>query len=161
MAQQFKNKRRAYRILFLNPRFQLKYSLFYAAVAMGGLAILSVLSVFFLVNLIGDASVSDPSTSMMNVLMQTAKENYGVIGLLAGSLLAALVFFAYVLSKNIVGPMAVLVRHIDELIKGNYDHKTHLRKSDELKPLMKGLNDLSEALKARETKSNSGDRKSA
>jgi signal transduction histidine kinase len=162
MAVEYKNKRRAYRILFLNPRFQLKYSLFYAAVATGGLAIVAALSIFFLVNLISNAATSDPGVSMLNLLVVTAHEYYPFIGLLSFCLVACLIFFAYVLSKNIVGPMAVLNRHIEELRKGNYDHKTVLRNSDELKPLMHALNALSEALKERHSSDqDSSKRKSA
>ncbi len=51
-----------------------------------------------------------------------------------------------VISHRFFGPVFALRKHIEALLKGEYSHRTHLRKSDELKELAADLNQLSEKL---------------
>ena len=146
MTEPIKNRRRAYRIFFLNPKFQLRYSFFYAGIALSTLAISSFLSIFFLVNLVSQSYEGDPGVGILSYIWSTIIMNWQTITLLTVGYVSAFFLFAFVLSKNIVGPISVIVRHIDELKKGNYEHRIRLRKSDELKPLMVALNELAENL---------------
>jgi HAMP domain-containing protein len=59
-----------------------------------------------------------------------------------------------VVSHRYFGPVVALRRHIGALLNGEYEHRTHLRKSDELKELAADLNQLSEHFESR-AKSNS------
>lgn len=51
-----------------------------------------------------------------------------------------------ILSHRIYGPMVALRRHTWALMRGEYAHRTHLRKNDEFKDLANDLNQLSERL---------------
>ncbi len=59
-----------------------------------------------------------------------------------------------VLSHRFFGPVVALQKHINALTRGEFEHRTHLRKNDELKELAADLNQLSERLES-QTKSSS------
>lgn len=46
------------------------------------------------------------------------------------------------LSRNLVGPIERLGRELEEIISGNLSKRLQLRKKDELKPLVNGINVL-------------------
>ena len=51
-----------------------------------------------------------------------------------------------VLSHRIYGPIYAIRKHLAAIGKGEFDHRTHLRKNDEFKDVAQDLNALSEAL---------------
>lgn len=57
--------------------------------------------------------------------------------------------FAYVLfvTHRFLGPLVAISRHIDQLLEGNFDHKSYLRKKDEMQEVAMKLNELSDVLK--------------
>lgn len=147
------NRRRFFR-LFVNPKYQLKYGLYYATIALLSLISWNALTVFFLVELVNTSSQSAPGVSIGQNLIDTILNNRWIF--LLGMTLIAMMFMgiAVALSKNVVGPMRALLRHIEALKEGNYEHKTVLRKTDELKSMMTALNELSDVLKARHGQDN-------
>ena len=63
-------------------------------------------------------------------------------------LFGSLCFFLWVIySHRVLGPMVPIRRHIQNLIKGDYDSKINLRKRDEFKNVADDLNKLAEVLK--------------
>ncbi len=142
------NRRKFFR-LFVNPKFQIKYGLYYATIALLALISWNALTVYFLVELVNVSSQSAPGVSIAQNLLDTLLDNRWI--LLLGMTVITVMFMgiAIALSKNVVGPMRALLRHIEALKQGNYEHKTVLRKTDELKSMMSALNDLSDILKTR------------
>src|ERR1044072_8322896 len=53
-------------------------------------------------------------------------------------------------SHRIFGPTVPILRMIHNLEDGNFAHRIHLRKHDELKPIADALNDLAAKLEARD-----------
>lgn len=53
------------------------------------------------------------------------------------------------LSHRVFGPFVPIKRHIAELAAGNYSSRFRLRRDDELGEIMEALNELAEALEAR------------
>lgn len=107
-------------------------------------------------------------SSIVTSLSPLAPPDSNVHGLLADSLWwswAAFIFIAFIFAMAVVvgtlvishrffGPVVALQKHISALTRGEYDHRTHLRKTDELKELASDLNQLSEQLEA-QAKTNS------
>ncbi|MEQ1876788.1 MAG: HAMP domain-containing protein [Bdellovibrionia bacterium] len=143
-----RNRRSLFRVL-ISPKYQLKYGMYYATIALLSLLSWNALTIFFLIQLIDSSVQSDPGMTIAQNLLNTVLDNRWVFLLGMTALASMFMGLAIVLSKNVVGPMRALARHIESLKNGNYDHKTTLRKNDELKPLMNGLNELSDKLKER------------
>jgi hypothetical protein len=51
-----------------------------------------------------------------------------------------------VISHRVYGPIYAIRKHIGALSRGEFAHRTHLRKNDEFKDVAKDLNELSAAL---------------
>jgi len=66
------------------------------------------------------------------------------VGAVAFTLL--LTTLTIVISHRIYGPIYAIRKHVAAIGRGEFAHRTHLRKSDEFKDLAKDLNSLSEAL---------------
>ena len=62
-------------------------------------------------------------------------------------LLEICVVFAIWLTHRFVGPQVAIQRHIGHLTTGDYTHTCTLRDGDELKPIARALNELTEALR--------------
>ncbi len=141
--------RRQFKRFFVSPKFQLQYGTYYWAVAMTVLSIWTVLAVYFMMALM----TFDPRVAHDMSLPEYLKVNIKAHQwLFAGGFAASSFLFltlAVVFTERIVGPMRALLRHIEALEAGNYEHKTNLRKGDELKPMMTALNKLSDTLKER------------
>lgn len=102
-------------------------------------------------------------SSLITSLAPLAPEDSNIYPLLADSLrwswigfflvaaLFSLVMFLgiLVISHRFYGPMVALRRHLGALMKGEYSHRTHLRKNDELKEIAHDLNQLSEYLESK------------
>ena len=54
--------------------------------------------------------------------------------------------FVIVLLHRFVGPVIPLLRHLDAILAGNFQHKTKLRESDELLEIAEKLNQVSDVL---------------
>lgn len=134
---------------FLSPKTQLRYGTWFWATAMSILTIWCGTGIYFMWTILTFDPNLAKKMSVVEYLAANFKQNQWLI---AGAFVLSSVLFvalAVVLTERIVGPLRALLRHIDALDKGNYEFKTVLRKSDELKPLMEALNGLSDTLKAR------------
>lgn len=136
--------------MLINPKMQLKYAMYYAGIAVVSLLMLNALVGYFLVELVNYSGVAEPGTGIGEIFVRTLVHNREVVAAAVGTIAMLYLIFAVILMKNVVGPVRALTRHIEELKKGNYDVKTTLRKGDELTALRDALNELSDALKARE-----------
>jgi HAMP domain-containing protein len=148
MAKKYPNRRRTF-LLLLSPRFQMKYGLYYAGIAVTSLLTLNVLAAFLLVQLIDYSGSAKMSAGITEILFTTLKANAPFVALGCGILGLLYLCFAIFLTRNVVGPSRALLRHIDALKTGQYTHKTTLRKNDELKEIMTALNELSDVLQER------------
>ena len=146
MEENKQNRRRAYRLLFLNPEFQLRYSYYYAGIALVMLSVSCFFSVAFLAKSMVAPGGSDDTLGYWDYFGALLTENWPIFLGLTAAYVSAFFVFAYVLSKNIVGPMAVMTKHIDELKSGNFKHRIRHRQSDSFQPLMHALNELAENL---------------
>jgi nitrogen fixation/metabolism regulation signal transduction histidine kinase len=134
---------------FASPKMQLRYGTYFTVVASCVLVIWGAMSVYFMMAILRfDPKIAD-GMSLTQYLTANLEANQWVFG---GALALSAVLFlclSMVLTERIVGPVKALLKHIDALDRGHYDFKTHLRKTDELKPLMVALNQLSDSLHAR------------
>lgn len=132
--------------LFMYPKLRLKYGSFYAFIGLCAVGVLNFALIFILLQMLNlTGHELEAGNDIGSRLISALQYNKW---LLIGSITTLFVLFfvfAFVLANKIAGPMQPLLRHIEEIKKGNYSHRTHLRKGDELKPLMHALNDLSES----------------
>jgi HAMP domain-containing protein len=68
-----------------------------------------------------------------------------IIGGILGMIIAAVIMFLY--SHRLAGPVYRLEKHLEEMIKGNYEARLHFRKKDEFKHLADVINRLEDKLK--------------
>lgn len=96
------------------------------------------------------SKTSDICTVMGDVGFASTSEQlqFLTLGSLAAILLSggACFIFAIILTHRFYGPMVPVLRHIEELRKGNYSSRIRLRQTDELQDLSEKLNALTEEL---------------
>jgi HAMP domain-containing protein len=143
-----KNRRRFYRGFF-QPRFQMKYGMYYAAIAVVSVLVFNGFAVYFLVSIVRESMIADPTLGLSPIFVSTLSHNRVAVAAGLGSLFLLYFSLAFIFTKTIVGPTRVLVRHVEELKRGNYDHKSSLRRRDELRALLNSMNELSDILKNR------------
>jgi HAMP domain-containing protein len=144
-----KENRRTLRGLIVRPNEQLKWavSVTGASVVITGVLLIVVgLSFKSLVDRWKEMGDVDPELAAVlnNSLMPGLLEMIGALVLVA----ALMVILLIKTSHRYYGPLVPIQRHIENLIKGNYDTRIHLRKGDELTELSASLNKLAETLKA-------------
>ncbi|NIM18911.1 MAG: HAMP domain-containing protein [Candidatus Latescibacteria bacterium] len=66
------------------------------------------------------------------------------------SIMVAWIYFSLLRTHKVAGPIVNIVRIINEYAKGNFSARVTLRRHDELQTLAKSLNNMAEALTARE-----------
>lgn len=98
-SEKRRNKRRLYRV-FLYPRFQLRYGMYYAAIAFTSILILNVVTVYFLIYLIDFSGSEDPGVGIAKILLNSIKNNAGIVGLGALSLFLLYFSLAFVFTKT-------------------------------------------------------------
>jgi signal transduction histidine kinase len=147
MTKQMK-RRRLYR-LFLQPRFQLKYGAYFMTIAISSLVCSSLITVYITMKLLSFVHQQPESDDIFKIFMGFVLHNPISVGGSFGLMAIFYFFLAVVFTKRIVGPVQVLVKHVDALKMGDYHHKTTLRKDDDLKTLMVALNELSDSLQQR------------
>jgi len=149
-----KNQRRLYRI-FLQPRFQLKYAAYFMTIAVSSVLSICIITVYFSMKLLTYVRQRPDANDIFKIfrdfLLQNKLEVLGSLVLMASFYM----ILAIIYTKRIVGPLKVLVKHVEALKIGDFDHRTTLRKHDDLRPLMTSLNELSASLKERDFRKNS------
>ncbi len=151
MSERSPAKRR-WRNYLLNRQFQLKFSLYF---------IVSVLSVVGVMVALIFSRLLDLRTLIQQyygedlVLQGHLDKLIFEITLISFFILIgfSIISFVYslIITHRIAGPTLVICRYIEDLKKGKYEGNRHLRHYDDLKPIMSGLNDLTEILKVRQT----------
>ncbi len=137
--------------MFVQPRFQLRWSVYYILV--GGLILLAV-AVFILKTnadvqtLMNDNPLMElQDQSQINEMMRQCVE-VAMLGFLSFVVLSFV--FALMMSHRIAGPQVAIKAYLSALAEGNYDYERRLRPTDELREIMNAVEDLKLALKARE-----------
>jgi methyl-accepting chemotaxis protein len=141
-----KDRRRFWRIL-IQPGLQFRCSEYFTFIVLLVLVMVNGLAFFFLIEVANLGKSVAPGTEA--ALIITKAVNHQMWPLIAGGVVfvVACIVFGIRMSHNISGPAYALGKHIDAILSGDYDHRTYLRKDDELKPLRDKLNRLSERLK--------------
>ena len=144
------SQRRQLKGKLVNPRAQLRFSLFLVAGALLILVLFSAVVIFALNRTIVSLELSEglqPAISL--ALRKSFTLTLTLVFILAGLLSALAVLLGIHVSHRVFGPLVPLRRHIDELKRGNFASRVQLRKNDELVELQDSLNDLAESLEAR------------
>lgn len=146
-----RNQARSIKNIFVNPRFQLRVSLYY--IILGGL----ILSVAALIVLNQLDEVQALMNNVTSVDYQTQiRVNEMLLESLQMSFAAFAIFivfsfiFAVIVSHRIAGPQLAILAYISQLKEGNYEQKRGLRTHDELTEIMDALENLALVLKNRE-----------
>lgn len=141
---------RSVKNFLLNPRMQLRISLYFVVF---GFAIMGAMTFLFYNQI---QRVDDIVSSISGMPIEQQIELGQILSnLVKISLIFYLIFllsaglYGLIISHRIAGPMYAILAYIEELKKGNYDSKRNLRDYDELKPVMDSLKELAEGLKRR------------
>jgi nitrogen fixation/metabolism regulation signal transduction histidine kinase len=154
------NRRRFYRVL-LSPRFQLKFGAYFTAVAAAIMGMWGGLALYFMMAVISFNSKTAKGMPLGAYVTELLQQH---AALLLGAFFVTTFLFlclGVILTERIAGPSRALLRHIEALKEGRFEHKTTLRKNDELKHLGTALNELSEALSTGQIKPSSADERKA
>jgi len=138
MAEKY--RRRHY---LVEKRFQLKFAGMIIAF-MFFVAVFSSLIIYYNIWMIlGEKLANVYPQGRLEAILKTANYNLFIRILM----ITPLVFFlAIVLSHRIAGPIQRFKLTLDEVIKGDYSKRLHLRKTDELKDAADSVNKLIELL---------------
>lgn len=145
-----KVQQRRLRNFLLDPLLQVKLGLYAIVLA---LAFCSIMVGLFYNNfyrfydlILEFTDLREEVTEIMNSYIQD---------MVVWTFLGTLVYFILTVSVSIffthrlVGPTYAFSRHIQELLKGNYNSRVTLRKSDAFSNIAEELNDLAENLESR------------
>lgn len=142
--------RRSLKNILVKPREQLRYAFIFFG---GGLAVMATYIILFLyylnvtiMNLASSYSIAPDVANTISTALLTAS-----IATVVFSVTLTLIMFSagVALSHRIFGPAVPMLRLIEDLRKGNYDSRGHLRKRDEFQDVMNELNELAADLKAK------------
>jgi len=138
----------------ISPKKQLRLGLIFAS---GGLAIFLAFFAFeywLLTGIISSLTPLIPEDSPVHQMLADSLMWSWVACLLIALVFALVVILGtLVITHRFYGPMIALRRHTWTLLRGEYEHRTHLRKHDEFKELANDLNQLSERLQKKMTNS--------
>jgi methyl-accepting chemotaxis protein len=137
-----KSERRYLSRLLFKPKLQLKYGLFFMAVGVPCMIALNLLTVLILVKVVTLAGHTNPGTDISKLIITLITENGALLFAWVMTVAMGFLAVAVLLTQRIVGPLHALLKHVEEIKNGNFEYQTHLRKKDELKPLMDALNQL-------------------
>ena len=141
---------RKLRNYLINPKQQLRYSIYFIASGMALTGVMITL-IFFKLR---DLSQTITKSGALDISVQ-AKLNGLIfdvtwISLLAFGVFAVIILlYSIVISHRIAGPTVAICAYISELKKGNLDAKRTLRKYDELHPIMDALQELAQTMKSK------------
>ena len=148
-AAKHKKPKRSWRNYLLSPQFQLKFSAYFIVSVLAAVGIMVAL-IFTRLQKLRDVILQyyGEDTVLQSRLDQVTFE----ITLIAFSILigfsAIAFFYSLILTHRIAGPTLVICRFINDLKNGNYRGNRQLRQYDELKPIIKELNELADTLKS-------------
>ena len=148
MSNEHRPNQRSIKNFLLNPKMQLRISLYFVAF---GFAVTTIMTFVFFTQI-------QQIEGLVNSISGMPIEQQVEIGFLLNSLVKIMVLFFFVfifaslvygllISHRFAGPMHAILAYIEDMKKGNYDSKRKLRDYDELVPIMDSLHKLSSLLK--------------
>lgn len=137
------HRQRKWRNILVNPSFQLKYGFYFMA---GGLCFLG-LFVYFIFEQLNRLQLVMARTRILDLsiyreLQEISWQIVLIVSLGCISFMALSFMYAVFITHRIAGPMVAILAFIEELKQGNYESRRHLRKHDELNPIMEKLHEL-------------------
>jgi len=150
-VDQMRQNQRSLKNMFVQPKFQLRLSMYYLIV---GTLIIAAVSLFIsqrnaeVLVMMNDSPVMDFQDQLqMNDMMVQCFQ----VALLGFAVFIIFSFvFALIMGHRIAGPQVAIKAYIAALKEGDYDYERSLRPRDELTEIMAALKDLKPALKARD-----------
>ncbi|MES2963344.1 MAG: hypothetical protein V4760_05605 [Bdellovibrionota bacterium] len=135
--------RRSLKNILVKPREQLRYAFIFFGGGLGVMATYIILFLYYLnvtiVNLATSYSIAPDVANTISTALLTAS-----IATVVFSVTLTLIMFSagVALSHRIFGPAVPIRRLIQDLRKGNYAARAHLRKRDEFQDVVAELNGL-------------------
>lgn len=143
--------RRRFKNFLLDPNFQIKYALYFAASGLAVMSLMFGLFTFRLNHVLESMPTLAAEPSALESTLYGLIYDISLFTLLAFAMNVVLSFcFALFMTHRVVGPAHVIESYIRDLQSGNYDSKRTLRKSDDLQAVMASLRDLGATLKAKD-----------
>lgn len=132
------------------PKKQLKYAIFHFLIVSVSVLMVNSFSYFKFTQLL------NATTNNVSQLLLAEYTYYISVVSLATLVIMGTISFLLVIVflHRFVGPIKPLVRHLDEILRGNYQHRTHLRSEDEINEVALKLNDVSAYLEKIESDRN-------
>ena len=131
--------------IFTNKRVQLKY-LTLLMVSMAVPLLLAIGCLYYLIfNLVAE-QLGIPESIAYNLFPVVKKINT-ILAIALPPLFLLLIWWGTILSHRFAGPLQRLEREINKVAHtGDYSHRIHLRKHDDIKPVTDALNRLLESM---------------
>jgi hypothetical protein len=139
----YMRNKRSFKNYLLDPNFQLRYGLYFAAAGVGSIALILTLILTRLNGMLVDV-FSQPA---LTVALENAISKFTDDLILYSALTFAFnvvfsVGFAIFMTHRIAGPAKVITSFIQEIRAGKYDSKRNLRERDDLQGIMQALKGL-------------------
>jgi nitrogen fixation/metabolism regulation signal transduction histidine kinase len=147
----FENNKLMTRTIFIVDRsFQLKYSIFFAAI---GVLICLIMAghVFYFVHENFDIFLPNykSNPNIMKLIMDDQKKIAIYLGALSFMLVSFMFFIGILITHRVAGPVMVVRRKMDDLANGDFNASVHLRNNDEFKELADSFNNMVVKLRER------------
>ena len=143
-----KNARR-WKGIFISPSRQFKYASTAVLIGLVTFVAFFTFELWLISALISHLSAFVPPDSPLNQLLIDCIRWSWVAFIFTVVAFSLLVFSATIIvSHRLYGPIYAMRRHVEALVRGEYSHRVHLRKTDEFKDLAEVLNELSSNLEA-------------
>lgn len=139
-------QRRKLSNLIVDPWSLAKLSVPFIILAVMSIGIVAMMQKRVMTALEGTVLYGPENLSVMNALheMQGSVTQTGMIGVTVFIAVSLVLWIFF--SHRIFGPVVPMRRHVQSLIKGDYDSRIYPRASDEFKELIADLNRLAEVL---------------
>lgn len=142
---------RSIKNFLIDPNFQIKYALYFAA---SGVAVMGALFALISIRL-NEMVQKIVSINMTDIGLENSFSHllyditlFTLITFVANTIFSFL--FAIYMTHRISGPAMVIERYIKEMTAGTYESHRTLRKSDDLQAVMAALRELAATLKAKQ-----------
>jgi HAMP domain-containing protein len=139
--------RRSIRNILVKPREQLRYAFIFFG---GGLSVMAIYIIMFLYYLnvtISNLSATYSISAEVQGTISTALLTASIATVVFAATLTLIMFAAGIaLGHRIFGPSVPMLKLVQDLRKGDYSARGHLRKRDEFQDLMEELNALAATL---------------
>ncbi|MBS1962610.1 MAG: hypothetical protein JST04_10365 [Bdellovibrionales bacterium] len=90
-----------------------------------------------------------PGSNVEQMMAESIRWNWIIFGVGMVMFTIIVTITTVVISHRIYGPAYAIRKHLAAITRGEFEHRTHLRKNDEFKDVAQDLNHLSEILAAK------------